>query len=59
MKAVFCESHHKFELMMETVSGPLRVVTLNEQANGPHHLARDYPEAYCHSGPLEECQLCQ
>ena len=58
MKAVFCESHHKFELMVETVSGPLTVITLNEQANGKHHLARENPEAYCHAGPLEACQLC-
>ena len=58
MKAVFCESHQKFEFMVESVSEPMAIVNLNEQGAGPHHLARDN-HAFCHTGPLEACQLCQ
>ena len=58
MKAVFCESHRKFELMVESVSEPMAIVNLNEQGAGLHHLARDN-HAFCHTGPLKGCKLCQ
>ena len=59
MQMVYCESHQKMELMVETASGPVQIVTLNEQAEGPHHVSRVNPRLYCHAGPQENCQLCQ
>lgn len=60
MKAVFCESHHIFELVVETVSENWNIVTLNEQNAGPHHPASGrLGSQYIHAGPVEECKLCQ
>lgn len=65
MRAIYCESHGRFEFLVEREIGPanavtsVKLVTLNEDVAGPHHISRVDP-SYCHSGEaFEGCELCR
>jgi hypothetical protein len=58
-RAVYCESHGRFEMLVEREEGGINLVTLNEDVAGPHHISRVDP-SYIHSGNVwEDCQLCK
>lgn len=58
-RAIYCESHGRFELLVERTMGPVKLVTLNEDVAGPHHISRVDP-SYCHAGDAwEDCQFCK
>ena len=58
MRAVFCESHDVWELLIESESDRFHVKTLNELDAGPHHLMPS-DRGFIHSGEAEGCKLCR
>ena len=56
MEAVYCESHGRFELLVQKEGVPTQTICLNEDVPEQHHRSKWDP-SYVHAGVVEGCEF--